>query len=155
MVGDVNVPSTGFGSVVVAWSAAAVSAVAIGSGGVRSVELNNSSKCVLYRTFKRNFVFENYLTTLSPHNRKLFCKFRTINHKLPIEVGRYSGRPRFTRNCDKCDMEELGDKFHFLLQCPTLSDLRRTYLPIYCQNRPNIHKFKSIMSSNAIAINIK
>ena len=102
--------------------------------------INNSSKCVLYRTFKRNFVFENYLTTLSPYNRKLFCKFRTINHKLPIEVGRYSGRPRFTRNCDKCDMEELGDEFHFLLQCPTLSDLRRTYLPIYCQNRPNIHK---------------
>ena len=117
--------------------------------------INNSSKCVLYRTFKRNFVFENYLTTLSPYNRKLFCKFRTINHKLPIEVGRYSGRPRFTRNCDKCDMEELGDEFHFILQCPTLSDLRRTYLPIYCQNRPNIHKFESIMSSNAIPINIK
>ena len=89
---------------------------------------NNSSKCVLYRTFKRNFVFENYLTTLAPYNRKLFCKFRTINHKLPIEVRRYSGRPRFTRNCDKCAMEELGNEFHFLLQCPTLSDLRRTYL---------------------------
>ena len=68
--------------------------------------INNSSKCVLYRTFKRNFVFENYLTTLSSYNRKLFCK-------------------------------------------------RRTYLPIYCQNRPNIHKFESIMSSNAIPINIK
>ena len=119
---------------------------------------NNSSKCVLYRTFKRNFVFENYLTTLSPYNRKVLWKFRTINHKhdkLPIEVGRYSGRPRFTRNRDKCNMEELGDEFHFLLQCPTLSDLRKTYLPIYCQNRPNIHKFESIMSSDAIPINIK
>ena len=48
--------------------------------------INDSSKCVLYRTFKRNFVFENYLTTLSPYNRKLLCKFRTINHKLPTEV---------------------------------------------------------------------
>ena len=95
--------------------------------------INNSFKCVLNRTFKRNFVLENYLTTLSPYNRKLLCKFRTINHiKLPIEVGRYSGRPRFTRNCDKCNMEKLGDEFHFLLQCPTLSDLRKTYLPIYC-----------------------
>ena len=100
-----------------------------------------------------------YLKTISPHCQHIienyFFKFRTINHKLPIEVGRYSGRPRFTRNCDKCDMEELGDEFHFLLQCPTLSDLRRTYLPIYCQNRPNIHKFESIMSSNAILIDIK
>ena len=110
---------------------------------------------MLYRTFKRNFVFENYLTTLSPYNRKLLCKFRTINHTLPIEVGRYSGRPRFTQNCDKCNIDELGDEFHFLLQCPALSDLRKTYLPIYCQNRPSTHKFESIMSSDAIHINIK
>ena len=91
--------------------------------------------------------FENKMAAKICENVKLY--------KLPIEVGRYSGRPRFTRNCDKCDMEELGDEFHFILQCPTLSDLRRTYLPIYCQNRPNIHKFESIMSSNEIPINIK
>ena len=88
---------------------------------------NTSYKCVLYRTLQRNFIFENYLITLSPYNRKLLlCKFRIVNQKLPIEVGRYSDRPRFTRNCDKCNMEELGDAFHFLLQCPTLSDLRKT-----------------------------
>ena len=88
---------------------------------------------------------------LGEYNRKLLCKFRAVNHKLPIEVG----HPRFTRNCDKCNMEELGDEFHFLLKCPTLSDLRETYLPIYCQNRPNINKFQSIMSSDVIPINIK
>ena len=52
-------------------------------------------------------------------------------------------------------MEELGDEFHFLLQCPTLSDLRKTLLPLYCQNRPTIHKFENIMSSDVIAINLK
>ena len=44
---------------------------------------------------------------------------------------------------------------HFLLQCPTLSNLRKTYLPKYYQNRPNIYKFESIMSTDAIPINIK
>ena len=92
--------------------------------------INNSSKCVLYRTFKRNFVFENYLTTLSPYNRKLFCKFKTINHKLPIEVARYSGRARFTRNCDKCDMEELGDFIFFCNVQPYQIWEERTYLYI-------------------------
>ena len=37
----------------------------------------------------------------------------------------------------------------------SLSDLRKTFLPMYCQNRPNIHKFVSVMSSDAIPINLK
>ena len=35
---------------------------------------NNSSKCVLYRNYKRNLVFKKYLTTLSPYNGKLVCE---------------------------------------------------------------------------------
>ena len=31
----------------------------------------------------------DHLITLSPYNRTLLCKFRTVNHILPIEVGRY------------------------------------------------------------------
>ena len=42
-------------------------------------------------------------------------------------------------------------EFNFILQCPTLSIL----LPLQCQNRPNTLKFESIMSSDAIFINLK
>ena len=96
-----------------------------------------------------------YLKTISPHYHHIIENYCVNLELITIEVGRYNGRPRFTRNCDKYNTEKLGDELHFLLQCPTLSDLRKMYLPIYCQNRPNIHKFESIMSSDAIPINIK
>jgi hypothetical protein len=35
-----------------------------------------------------NFEFETYLDILSDKDRITLCKFRTCNHRLPIEIGR-------------------------------------------------------------------
>jgi hypothetical protein len=50
--------------------------------------MENSSKGLCYELFKENFEFEPYLDNLSYKNRITFCKFRTGNHRLPIETGR-------------------------------------------------------------------
>jgi hypothetical protein len=39
-----------------------------------------------YRLFKSDFRFEKYLDVLNDKNRFTFCRFRTSNHRLPIEV---------------------------------------------------------------------
>ena len=50
-----------------------------------SANLNLSNKCRSYRIFKLKFELEKYLCSLSPFNRKIICRFRTSNHRLPIE----------------------------------------------------------------------
>ena len=104
-----------------------------------------SSKCVLYRVFKKSLIFEKYLT-MSPFTRRIICKFRTTNHRLPIEIGRYANLPRHTRLCDKCELGYVGDEFHFLFECPELHDLRTELLPRLCHNNPNMLKLGSLMT---------
>ena len=51
----------------------------------------NSSKGLYYKLFKDNFEFEPYLDILTYKKRITFCKFRTGNHRIPIETGRCNG----------------------------------------------------------------
>ena len=115
-------------------------------------EINESSKCTLYRIFKTEFKFENYLCFLPLYERNTFCKFRTCNHKLPIEVGRYTNTPRINRICIFCNNNTLCDGFHFVLECSILSEVRNQFLPKYCHQRPNVLKFKNIMSSQNLNV---
>jgi hypothetical protein len=46
------------------------------------------------------------------------CKFRTTNHKLPIEHGRWNNIPHENRKCNLCNLEEIGDEFHYISNCP-------------------------------------
>ena len=60
-------------------------------------EVMNTDKCFNYRLYKVDFSFENYLVQMFPRHRNVVCKFRTLNHKLPIETGRYTNVPRHQR----------------------------------------------------------
>ena len=50
-------------------------------------------------------------------NRFTFCRFRTSNHRLPIEVGRWENVERHNRLCQLCQSGEIGDELHYVLQC--------------------------------------
>ena len=54
----------------------------------------SQSKCKLYHDIKTSFKFENYLNKLPFKYRKALTKFRTSNHKLPVEKGRHLGIDR-------------------------------------------------------------
>ena len=56
--------------------------------------VHNSPKAFNYRIFKTDFKFEEYFNILDEQNSLLLCKYRTTNHKLPIEKGRWSNIPR-------------------------------------------------------------
>ena len=59
--------------------------------------MENSSKGICYILFKENFEFETYLDILSDKDRITLCKFRTCNHRLPIEIGRWQNVDRSDR----------------------------------------------------------
>jgi hypothetical protein len=90
--------------------------------------MENSSKRLGYKLFKENFKFEPYLDILTYKNRITFCKFRTGNHRLPIETGRWNGIDHGNRLCNICTDAEIGDEFHYILQCKSLANERKLYL---------------------------
>ena len=51
--------------------------------------MDGSSKGTTYRIFKHDIAFETYLKLLSESLYFPILKFRTSNHKLPIETGRW------------------------------------------------------------------
>lgn len=83
--------------------------------------INNSSKRIRYRIFKTTFVREKYLNTLSIKFRNILVKFRISNHRLPIEVGRWNNLKRHERISNLCNNNQIGDEFHYLLDCYALA----------------------------------
>jgi hypothetical protein len=112
-------------------------------------EINGMDKCVTYRTFKTILTFENYLVQLPKNIATPLVKFRTSNHKLPVETGRYTDVVHHLRHCNLCDDAKLGDEYHVMLECkhPTLVDKRQKYIPIYYRKRPNMLKFTQLLEN--------
>ena len=112
-----------------------------------SAKLQESSKGMNYSLYKENIDIENYLMVLPKSIYTTFAKFRTGNHRFPCEVGRYNDTEIAERKCTLCDSGDVGDEMHYLLLCPFFSNDRSLYLSRYYYARPNILKFKEIMST--------
>jgi hypothetical protein len=56
------------------------------------------------------------------------CKFRTTNHKLPIETGRWNNIDRVNRICTKCNNITIGDEYHYIIECEHFSNFRNNSL---------------------------
>ena len=97
-----------------------------------SADLHSSAECTIYRIIKEDLSFERYLTVLPKKWAKFLTKFRCSNHKLPIERLRYTNIPREERHCPFCNKKEIGDEFHYVLQCPHFNTVRQKLLPAYC-----------------------
>ena len=51
--------------------------------------IETSSKGGNYKLFKEELIFENYLDILEDKDKITLCRFRTTNHRLSVEVGRW------------------------------------------------------------------
>ena len=109
-----------------------------------SAEINISSKCINYRMFKTSLHLEDYLITLSYHQRCTMAKFRCRNHYLPIESGCHTDIPRNLRVCELCN--DLGDEFHFLFICPRFSEARKKYIKKVLVRSPSAISFCNLMN---------
>ena len=79
-----------------------------------------------------------------------FCKFRTCNTKLPVEIGRWQNLPRKNRTCKLCLRNDIGDEFHYLFNCEDtyIMQSRMTYMPKYFYLHPNVFKFEQLFNTN-------
>ena len=108
--------------------------------------IETSSSCITYRLFKNRFGFENYLINTPTNLLTHMIRFRTLNHRLPINTGRWNKIERNNRICTLCN-KEIGDEYHYLLVCKTLAHERNSYLNSNYTVRPNVIKFKNIMTT--------
>ena len=78
----------------------------------------------------------------------MITKFRTCNHKLSVEKGRYNNVERYMRYCDICNQDMLGDEYHLLLECKNtdIKRFRKCTINDYINNT-NMYDFGRIMSS--------
>jgi hypothetical protein len=110
-------------------------------------DINSSSKCCIYKSYKDCLELEDYLVRLPTSASKYILKFRLCNHKLAVETGRYNNIERHRRFCDFCDQDQLGDEYHTLLECKNqnIVQLRERYIPRYYRNNPNMIKFSELV----------
>lgn len=118
------------------------------------MNVNASSKCTNYRTFKDELKFEDYLDELPRNLAISLTKFRCSNHRLPVEVGSYYHIPRPNRTCTKCQNNTIGDEYHFIQECPFLSNLRKKYIPRRLFQNPNTLKLKEPMSTKMYTMKV-
>ncbi|MES9882143.1 MAG: reverse transcriptase family protein [Sedimenticola sp.] len=112
-----------------------------------SENVQNSSKGKTYNIFKETLILEPYLVKLPRAKYLTLLKFRTCNFKLPIETGRWNNIERQDRKCNKCNLNTIGDEYHYLFECSLFTTERKNLIKRYYYIRPNILKFKQLLQS--------
>ena len=114
----------------------------------KKVELvNNNSVCVTYKFLTLSKRMQNYIVNLPKPYIYSFLKFKCANHYMPIVAGRYSQTPIDKRKCILCNMEQIGDEYHYLLNCPYFCEYRIKYLKLYYHTQPSVWKMTQLFES--------
>ena len=104
---------------------------------------------------KDNFDFEKYLTILPANLALSMTKFRTLNHKMPIQKGRFLNVNRDERYCSKCMERDLGDEFHYLFVCEYFANERNELLKGFYYKHPNVIKFATLLVTHKKKVLLK
>ena len=112
--------------------------------------LEKSSKGRNYSLIKENYKLEDYLLKLKKMDYLNMIKYRTANHYLPIETGRWDDTDISERTCKLCNTGEIGDEYHYLLICTFFNQSRNKYIPHYYSRQPSFLKYKQIMTNKNI-----
>ena len=56
-------------------------------------------------------------------------KYRTTNHRLPIEQGRIDNVEKVVKLCRGCLLQYIGDAYHYFCICPKFEAARKKLLP--------------------------
>jgi hypothetical protein len=92
------------------------------------INLNKCEKLRTYRKFKFIFRYETYISDIrNISHRNILTRFRTSNHKLHIETGRYTRpiTPVENRICSNCNSKSVEDELHFIMYCPKFENHKR------------------------------
>ena len=73
--------------------------------------------------YKQEINFEYYIKAVNRSTYLPILRFRTGNHKFPVEKGRWESIPYHERKCQVCQKKkkkkkDVCDEFHYLFVCP-------------------------------------
>ena len=109
-------------------------------------EVHNSSACLTYRIVTVQKELQYYLLNLPEKYAYDLCKFRCGNHKLPIVRGRFQNLTIDERVCRLCQLNDVGDEFHYVLRCPFFHENRKKFVKKYYYCNPNTLKMTQLFS---------
>lgn len=89
--------------------------------------LDNASSGTNYRLYKDNPKQSDYISALSSYYCKIFIAFRTRNHRLPVEIGRWASISLKDQICHLCNAD-IGDEYHYIMSCKHFRSLRNNYI---------------------------
>jgi len=107
----------------------------------------NNSTCHNYRAMTIVKKPQTYLLKLPKYYAYALCKFKCTNHHLPIVKGRYLNIPLDDRKCTICNLNEIGDEFHYLFKCTFFTAHRALYMMRYYYTQPNMFKMVQLFES--------
>ena len=110
--------------------------------------VNSSKKGKIYQLGKISIGLEPYLKLLPLNDARCLFKFRTANHKLPIETGRWDGTLLEHRKCNLCQKDEIGSERHYLLTCDYFNNLRLKYLSNIISGESE-YEYKKLLQSSS------
>ena len=86
-------------------------------------------------SFKRNLQLENYFKILPKQDYLILFRYRTANHRLSIETGRYDRTILENRKCERCSLDKVGSEKHNQLECTYFAETRSKYIATTHQNQ--------------------
>ena len=115
---------------------------------VWQAELNRNRKCVTYRIFKDQHLFESYLKKLNFMDRRALSRFRSGCHNLPVAKKRFLvGTHGEDTICKLCNRNEICDEFHVLFICNFFQAEREKYLKKTHFIKPSTLKMYTLFNS--------
>ena len=81
--------------------------------------IQQCNKLRILNLVKPSLDFESYLSSVrNVKHRQAVTRFRISAHRFPVEVGRYTINIDYKlRLCPICDSNDIGDEFHYFLNC--------------------------------------
>ena len=77
-----------------------------------TAQINATSNSNMYKVLKTKFEESRFIAVLPTLFGKWFIRFRTKNHRFPVEIGRWYSVPLNARLCPYCNTD-IGDAFIF------------------------------------------
>ena len=81
---------------------------------------------------------------------KYLVKFRTCNHKLFIQTGRYNNIERNQNTCDICKMNLLGHEYHLFYEYDNINIvyiyIRNKLIPTHITVNKSTYNFVTVLS---------
>lgn len=114
-------------------------------------EIQNTNRALFYKSIKTRYGYDEIQDEIDTQLVYYLTKFKTSNHRLPVETGRWHRIPFQERKCLHCN-NDLGDEFHFLFICPQFTEVRKKYIDSYYYRHPSMYKAQELFQSKGLGV---